>query len=107
VDLTLETHPEGVILPLKVSAGAAREGVTGTHDGMLKVAVRAAPEKGKANKSVLALLSVVLGVRRQDLRITRGATSQRKTLLVRGKTPDEVCDRIERAVPGEPEEGRP
>jgi uncharacterized protein (TIGR00251 family) len=107
LDLRLETDPDGVLLPLKVSAGAAREGITGTHDGRLKVAVRAAPEKGKANKTVLALLSAILGVRRQDLSIARGATSPRKMLLVRGRTPDEVSDRIGRALSGVREEGRP
>ena len=96
MDLAITDDPRGggVLLPVKVSAGASRDGVTGVHDGRLKVSVRTAPEKGKANKAVIALLAQTLGVPRRDLEITRGATSARKTIAVRGLTRQDVLDRI-------------
>ncbi len=96
MDLAITDDPRrgGALLPVKVSAGAAREGVTGVHDGRLKVSVRTAPEKGKANKAVLALLAKTLGIPRRDLEITSGATSPRKTIAVRGLTRQDVLDRI-------------
>jgi uncharacterized protein (TIGR00251 family) len=100
LELHLDSARDGVFLPLKVSAGASREGVTGVHAGRLKVVVRAAPERGKANRSVIALLAKALQTPRRDLEIAAGATSPVKTLLVRGMTEEELLVRIGRVLEG-------
>ena len=51
----------------------------------IKLAVKAAPEDGKANAAVIALLARALGVRRADLSVQSGATARRKLMrLARG-----------------------
>ena len=55
------------------------------EDGTLKVRVKAAPEKGKANKEVVAVLAAEYGVRESDVEIVGGATDTVKLI----KIPDE------------------
>ena len=50
----------------------------------LKVAVAAAPEKGKANAAVVELIAGVLGVSARDVSVVRGLTQPRKVIRVRG-----------------------
>lgn len=70
------------LLKLKVSPGASRNALLGWQDQVLKVAVSAAPDKGKANAAVIRLLAKELRLPACDLRITAGLTSRRKTLRI-------------------------
>jgi len=88
--LQIEPHPEGAIVPVRVSAGASRDRVMGEHGGALKVSVAAAPERGKANKAVCELVAKTLGVSRSQVRLVSGETSRDKKLLVAGLTRETV-----------------
>jgi hypothetical protein len=82
--INMELHPEGVVIPVRVSAAASRDRVLGEHAGALKLSVSAAPEKGKANKAVCALVAKTLGVASSRVSIVGGETSRDKKVLVRG-----------------------
>jgi hypothetical protein len=94
----LEAHPRGVIVPVRAHAGARQNGITGTHDGMLRVAVTAAPEKGKANKAIVAVLSKALGVSKSSIELVTGEASPRKRFLVGGGDVGELQATIARLV---------
>ena len=96
--IALIPHAEGVVLPVKVSPGARRAGLLGVHDGMLRVAVTAAPEQGKATAAVLELLAEGLSLRRAQLTVLTGATSPRKRILVRGITEESLRAALDRAL---------
>jgi uncharacterized protein (TIGR00251 family) len=81
-ELQLESHPRGVILPVRAHAGARKTGIVGMHNGMLRVAVTAAPEKGKANKVIVAVLAKALGVPKSAIDIVSGETSPQKRFLL-------------------------
>ncbi len=66
-------------LDLKVVPKASRDRIVGWYGARLKIQVRAAPERGKANQAVEELLSDVLGMR---VRIIAGAASPLKTAEV-------------------------
>jgi uncharacterized protein len=51
---------------------------------VLRVRVKAVPDRGKANQAVIALLGRLLGVPRSALTITAGETARLKTVLVTG-----------------------
>ncbi len=90
---------DGVRVALKVTPKAARDrigGVAADADGhaVLKVAVTAAPERGKANDAVIRLLAKAWGVPKTRITVTAGATGRRKTLVVAGD-PDELAARLE------------
>lgn len=80
--INLEPHPRGVILPVRAHAGARRNAILGEREGALRVAVTAAPEKGKANRAIIDLLSKSLGVAKSSIELITGETSPQKRFLV-------------------------
>jgi uncharacterized protein (TIGR00251 family) len=94
----LEPHAEGVILPVRAQPGASRSGVRGEQDGALKVSVTQIAEKGKANKALIDVLAKSLRLRRSQLELIGGETSQNKRFLVRDVNVEDLKQRIEAAV---------
>ena len=82
--IRLENHPDGVIVRVRVSAGASCDRVIGEHAGALKLSVSAAPERGKANKAVCELVAKTLGIAKSRVRVIAGVTSRDKKLLITG-----------------------
>ena len=66
----------------KVITRAKKEVVEKISWNSYRVKVAAPPEKGKANKRVLELISKELGIKKQDIRIVSGETSARKILEI-------------------------
>ena len=92
----LESHADGTILLVRAHPGARRNEIRGVQDGMLKVSVTQSPEKGKANKAVVELLSKTLGLKKSQIELVAGDTSHQKRLLVRGIDAADLARRIER-----------
>ena len=74
---------------LRVQPGARRDAVVGTvteTDGSarLKVVLTAAPEGGRANAALVALLAKRWKVPKSAIDITQGTSNRRKTILVAG-----------------------
>jgi len=99
--IDLAAHPEGTILPVRAHAGARRNELKGVQAGALQVAVTQAPEKGKANKAIIALLADQLGLRKSQIELIAGETSPQKRFLIRGVEPATLAERIERALGNE------
>lgn len=78
----------GLTLTLRVSPKASRSAIIGvmqTADGQaLKVAVTSPPDKGRANESVIALLSKAFGIAKRDVTLISGATDRRKVIHLHG-----------------------
>ena len=72
------------VLSIKVVPGSKQNRVVGKYGDAIKVQVSAPPEGGKANDAVIALLAQALGVRPQQVTITRGHTRPRKIIQVDG-----------------------
>jgi len=74
-------------LLLKVKAGAKKNSVDSTieinNKQYLKISIKAAPEKGKANKMIIEFMAKELGVSKSDLEISSGKTSQYKILKLK------------------------
>lgn len=96
--IALEPHPDGTVLPVRAHAGARRNELDGLQDGMLRVSVTQAPEKGKANKAIIEVISRRLGLRKSRLVLLSGETSRQKRFLVQGVTPEELSSAIARTV---------
>ncbi|MDR4509358.1 MAG: DUF167 domain-containing protein [Candidatus Brocadiaceae bacterium] len=80
----------GSIVFLKVQPGAKKNCIIGEYGGRLKVAVTAAPEKGKANKAIIKLLAETLHVHESSVSIISGESSRDKRLMIRSVTPEDV-----------------
>jgi len=79
---------------LRVSPGAARAAVVGRHGDGWKLRVAAAPERGKANEAVLALLAETLAVPRASVTLVSGGSSRDKIVELAGIEPDEIERRL-------------
>jgi uncharacterized protein len=74
----------GIELRLKVIPGASRAALAGALGDRLKVRVVAAPEDGKANQAVIALLEKWLkGLDCASVELVSGHASPLKTVLLR------------------------
>jgi uncharacterized protein (TIGR00251 family) len=93
--IVLEVHRDGTILPVRAQPGARRNEIRGEQDGALKVSVTQAPEKGKANKALIEVLSKALALKKSQMELLSGETSHQKRFLVRGVSPDELRKRID------------
>lgn len=71
-------------LKLKVVPKASRNAVAGWLGDELKIMVTAAPEKGKANQAVIQVLAKTLNLPKQQIVITAGHASARKTVTLDG-----------------------
>jgi uncharacterized protein len=98
--LNLQSHAAGTILPVRAQAGARQNAIRGIQDGMLRVSVTQSPEKGKANKAIVDLLSKSLGLRRSQVELVSGATASQKRFLIHGLMPPELSARIAAAITG-------
>ena len=97
----LQSAAGGVILPVQAQPGARRNSVTGTHAGRLKVAVTQAPEKGKANKALMEVLSEALGLKRAQVQLLSGETNAVKKFLITGVDVATLRARVEAVLAGE------
>jgi len=98
--------PDGATLDVRVAPGAAREGILGPHGDTLKVAVRAPPEKGRANEAVTRLLAAALGARPRDVEVVKGAAGRDKVVRFRGWSEEELRARLAARGPGSGNLGR-
>jgi uncharacterized protein YggU (UPF0235/DUF167 family) len=89
------------MLPVRVHPGARRAALRGWRDdGALKVDVAAAPEGGRANEAVAALVAEALALPARAVTVVRGRSSRAKVLDVSGLEADEVRRRIDRVLEG-------
>lgn len=77
-------------IALHVTPRSGRDEVAGWRGGELSVRVTVAPEAGKANVAVCAVVARALGVPKSAVRVVRGDTSRHKQLEVEGVTEADV-----------------
>lgn len=81
-------------LDCKVSPGASRNAVTGWLGDTLKMSVTVAPERGKANAAVEALLAAALGLPKSAVVVVAGHTARTKRIEIAGIDLAEVRKRL-------------
>ena len=96
--LELKQDARGVLLPVSAQAGARRNGITGVRNGMLRVAVTAAPEKGKANRAIIGLLSEALDVPKSAIELASGETASQKRFVIVGGDAGTIREAIRRIL---------
>jgi uncharacterized protein YggU (UPF0235/DUF167 family) len=100
--IDLESHAAGAILPVRAHAGARRNQINAVRAGSLHVSVTEAPEKGKANRAIIALLATSLGLRKAQIELLSGDTSRAKRFLIRDIAPAELKRRVARRLENRP-----
>lgn len=85
-------------LTLRVTPGARRSEVVGRHGDAWKLRVAAAPEGGRANRAVCALLADVLELPCDAVSVVSGQGSRDKQVQLAGIGPDETERRLATAA---------
>ncbi|MBY6239775.1 DUF167 family protein [Methylosinus sp. Sm6] len=80
---------EGVALWVRLTPKGGRDALAGVEtlaDGraVLKARVRAAPEDGRANEALVALIAAALGAPKRSVQIASGHTARLKKLFIAG-----------------------
>ena len=79
-----------VVLDVKVVPGSSRTKLAGILDGMVKIKVAAAAEKGKANRCLIEFLAKKLDVKKKAIEIISGKTSPVKQVQIAGVCAEDI-----------------
>lgn len=99
--IELQPTTGGIVLPVYAQPGARKNAVKGVHVGRLKIALTQAPEKGKANQALAKLLAELLGVKRSQVSLRAGETSQHKKFPIAGADLTSLQERLAILLSGE------
>jgi uncharacterized protein (TIGR00251 family) len=95
-----EVLPQRIVLRVRVSPGASKNEAQQVREGELWVRVAAAPEKGRANRELVAWLARLLGVPRSSVTVVAGETSRHKRLALDRAALPRLLALLRRASPG-------
>jgi len=84
----------GVVFMAKIVPGGSRTGLCGLLNGMLKIKISAAPEKGKANQALVGFLAKKLGVKKKAVSIISGQTNPVKQVQVLGISTETLLKKL-------------
>ena len=93
-NLTIQEVNGGVVFVAKIVPGSSRTGLCGLLDGMLKIKISAAPEKGKANQALVGFLAKKLGVKKNAVSIISGQTNPVKQVQVLGISTETLLKKL-------------
>ncbi|MBO4284992.1 MAG: DUF167 domain-containing protein [Alphaproteobacteria bacterium] len=93
-----QTVEKGYVLRVRLTPNSSCTQTTGEFvdengDSWLKISVKAVPEKGKANKELLAFLAKKLKVAKSSVELIYGQTDRYKKIMIEN-TPD-MAQKIE------------
>ena len=86
-------------LAVRLTPNGGRDAIDGIEPNgeggtLLKVRVTAIPEKGKANKALIALVAKSLGIPKSSVSLASGDTSRKKILRIDGD-PEDLIRKLE------------
>ncbi len=95
---------DGLRLAVRLTPNGGRDAVDGVEtdasgETRLKMRVSAVPEKGKANKAMIAALAKMLGAPKSSIELLSGDTARQKILRIDGD-PEDLIKRLEALTKG-------
>ena len=77
---------KSIVIQIKVTPKSPRSEIVGIMaDGTIKVRVKSAPERGRANEEIIHILSKALGIDEHDIEILHGTTGKLKKIKITTK----------------------
>ena len=91
-------------LSVRLTTNGGRDAIDGVETGSegecyLKARVSVAPEKGKANKALIALIAKSIGIPKSALSLVSGDTARKKILRIEGN-PEDLMKRLDAIAKG-------
>ncbi|MGG7516976.1 DUF167 domain-containing protein [Allorhizobium undicola] len=92
-------YDDHVRLAVRLTPNGGRDAIDGvetsaTGEAHLKIRVSDVPEKGKANKALIALLAKKTGIAKSTISLVSGDTARQKILRIDGD-PEDIMSRLE------------
>lgn len=86
------------LLGLKIKSAAKENVINGfvtiENKDYLKLSIRAAPERGRANEEIIKFLASKLGLKQKDLEIVSGHTNSLKVISIDNMSKEEVMEKL-------------
>lgn len=79
-----------VRIDVYVQPRAAKNEISGTHDGRIKIRLAAPPVDGAANAALIEFIAARLGIAKSCVRVVSGASGRRKVIEIDGATKDAI-----------------
>ena len=92
--ITIQPHPNGATIAVRAQPGAKKNAMLGEWNGMLKIAVTAPPEDGRANNAIVEVLKTLFDVKRSQVELISGKANRNKLFLIRDTTIDHIHSHI-------------
>jgi uncharacterized protein (TIGR00251 family) len=89
---------DAALLEIKVTPKSSRDAILGWLGDALKIAVTAAPERGRANAAVEDLLARTLQIAPSCVNVVAGHTSSRKRVAIKGLNAVDARRRLTGAI---------
>ena len=96
----MQESATGTTISLFVQPRAGKTGIAGIHDGNLKLRLAAPPVDGEANRECILFFAKFLKIPKSDIAILHGDKSRRKTLAIRGLSPEDIRKALVAATAG-------
>ena len=90
----LREEAGGVLISLRVTPKSGKNAVTGFKNGLLLVAVHAAPADGQANAAVILTIAEALNCSKSSVTLVRGHKAREKVVRVTGMTLAHIQERL-------------
>lgn len=74
---------EGVSFQIKLTPSSSQNKIIGFENNILKVQTTTVPEKGKANESLIKILSKHFKISKSNIEIINGLKTKNKTILIK------------------------
>jgi hypothetical protein len=93
-DIKIIRRQNAAVFYVKVIPSSSRTSLEGVQNGMLRIKLSAAPEKGRANQAVVDFLTGKLGIKKKFITITSGLFSKVKQIAVEQITPEVLTEKL-------------
>lgn len=98
MSLPYKLFDDHIRLAIRLTPNGGRDSVEGVElngngDAHLKVRVSDVPEKGKANKALIAVLAKRIGIAKSAIKLISGDTARQKILRIDGD-PEDLKEKI-------------
>ena len=92
IEVNVEQLDDGVVFMVKVVPGSSKTACGEALDGMLKIKVAAAAEKGKANLCLIDFLAKLTGAKKNAISIVSGKSNPVKRIQIDGVSMDKLLE---------------
>jgi len=87
-----------VVFCVKVIPSSSRTSFAGVQNGMLRIKLSAAPQKGRANQALVDFLADKLGVKKKFITITSGLFSKVKQIAAEQETAETLIEKLQKRL---------